>query len=165
MNEIVQCGLNFNRFKDTVVNIIWMLSILGIGIEVSPLKFNPIKSFVNFIFKPLRAIVQEELKPLKDEIKKNAAQIDQMNKRMDETERISEEEQLSSQRWKILNFGDQLRSGQEKSKEAYDYIISLHDAYSAEIKKRDISNGVMDATFAYIYERYEEHVKNNDFIG
>lgn len=169
MNDVIHqfFGLNmdFNRFKDVVVNIIWVLSICGIGIELSPIKFNPIKSFMRFVLAPFRAIVKEELEPVLARIDKHGKEIDKLTQRIDEKEIEREQDKLSEWRWKILNFGDQLRAENEATKEMYDYIAKLHDKYIIEIKKNNLTNGVMDATWEYIEEKYKNHLKNNDFIG
>ncbi len=91
--------------------------------------------------------------------------MDNIKEHMINRENIEDEEKIQEMRWKILNFGDQLRSGNEATKEMYDQIAGLHDKYMAEIEAKGISNGVMDVTWTFIQQKYQAHIQENDFIG
>ena len=165
LHQLFGLNMDFNKFKDIVVNIIWILGICGIGLEISPVKINPLKAVLKWIVSPFRAMVAEELLPVKNELKAHTGEIEKLNARLDKEHAEMEKRELSEKRWKILNFGDQLRSGGEATKETYDYMANLHAEYIQEIEESGATNGVMDATWAFIQERYEAHIRDNDFIG
>lgn len=165
MSDLFHLDMDFNRFKDIVTNVIWLLGLIGIGLEVSPIKINPLKAIIRWIISPFRSMVKEELAPVKDELQQHKEEIEKINNHLNEKEEKERKEELSEKRWKILNFGDSLRCGNEAAHEMYEYISNLHDQYVQEIEKQGLQNGVMDVTWEYIENKYRQHLQNNDFIG
>jgi hypothetical protein len=108
---------------------VWVLGLLGVSLEVAPIKINPFQMLVKLIVKPFREMMGEQLQPVKDQLDDQKQEIEAINERIINREAAEDEEKLQEIRWKILNFGDQLRSGNEATKETYDYIFGLHDQY------------------------------------
>ncbi len=59
-------NLNFNILQTWVGNIIWVLGLLGISLEISPVKINPFSWLVTMIMKPFKELLGTELQPVKD---------------------------------------------------------------------------------------------------
>ncbi len=54
-------GIEFNEIKDIVVNVMWVLGLLGISLEVAPIKIHPLSFIVSLIVKPFKEMVSGEL--------------------------------------------------------------------------------------------------------
>lgn len=67
-------------------------------------------------------------------------------------------------RWEVLDFANTCRNGIRHTKDEFQHIITLHDKYSALLKKTNDSNGVFDAEYQYILQLYKERQEKNDFL-
>jgi hypothetical protein len=128
---------------------LWILFGSGLIFEISPLKFSPISSFLNWIGKKLNKDVEDK--------------ISKIDIKVDKVQSDLQSHKVESQRRDILNFADKVMRGEQKTKEDYQSIIKSHDRYVKYISENNLENGEIDLAFEYISQQYKECLKNNGF--
>lgn len=99
-----------------------ILALLSIFIEITPIKFNPISMFLNWIGERTNKGITtrvEELEKKVDGIVKSQSGVD---------ERLAKKDAIDC-RVRILRFSDELRCDIEHSKESFDQALSDIDDY------------------------------------
>ena len=132
LNKIIEC------FKE----LLPYLAGLGIVIEITPIKINPVSWILNYIGKMINREICSEIKGLKEDFHELYTTVD-----MNEVDRI---------RYEILDFANSCRHGREHFKDEFTHIFEINDKYHAILKKRKQTNGVIDAEFEYIKKIYQE---------
>lgn len=140
MNEQLTENLKFG---------IWVLFASGLIFEISPFKINPISTILGWIGNKLNRDVKKEITQLQTDVRILQTDL--------------QDHKVESQRRDILDFADELMRGDEKTKENFDNIISLHDRYVKYIRSNNLENGQIDLAFDYISTKYKECIENNDF--
>lgn len=129
MTEIVQF----------VRDMIGILTILGIVIEVTPIKINPF----SWIGQRLNKDMKEELTELRRDFEYTKA---------------------NNMRWEILSFANSCRRGITHSKDEWHHILNIIKEYEEYTKEKKISNGVIEEDSRYLRELYQERNHKNDFF-
>ena len=117
-------------------NILQIFIILSVFIQISPIKWNPITSFVKWFGKIITSDIQW--------------QVDE-----NEKDRI---------RWEILAFANSCRQGILHTKDEFEHVVALNDKYKSLLAITGDKNGVFDAEYDYIYKLYKERQEKNDFL-
>jgi len=128
---------------------VWILFGSGMLFEISPIKFNPITSTLNWIGKKLNKDVEEKLSMVDKKV--DLVQVDLQNHKVE------------SWRRDILEFADSLMMGKRRTREQFDYVVRLHDSYEKYIEERGIDNGQIDLAYKHISKCYQECRDNNSF--
>lgn len=135
--------------KDLITNP----SVLTIGsltlIQWSPIKINPWDLLFKWLGKALNGQLLEEIEHLKEDV--STIKKDQ------------EEDNAERMRSLILSFSSSCRRSEHHDEEEWNYIISIIKKYESYCEEREIDNGVIEETAAYLRELYHERLKNNDF--
>jgi hypothetical protein len=158
-------------FKQYFVQI---LVIIGIFVEITPIKVNPISMLLNLIFKPLRkdmddmkkelneniqnveTNLKEEIDGLKEEQSKQQAKISELI--------ISNEmNEISKIRWEILEFSSSIENHQVHTRDQYRHIKDDNKRYHHLIEKYKLDNGLIDEEMEKINKHYDKH-KNSDSV-
>lgn len=139
------------RILDWIVhNFAQLFLIFSIFFQISPIKWNPITSFVKWIGKALTSSLDDKI----DDI---ATSVDELreNVNTNEKDRI---------RWEILDFANSCRNGRNHSHDEFKHIVELHDKYKALLEETGDKNGVFDTEYKWIQALYEERLQKNDFL-
>ena len=140
------------RILDWLVhNFVQVFLICSVFIQITPIKWNPITSFIKWLGKTLTKDIQDSVKDIAGQVEILQGDVD-----ANEKDRI---------RWEILDFANSCRHGREHTHDEYQHISDLHDKYKALLKKTGDKNGVFDTEYAMIDSLYKKHLKNNDFLN
>ncbi|MCM1269378.1 MAG: hypothetical protein NC247_01965 [Ruminococcus flavefaciens] len=116
-----------------------ILAILGIVIEITPIKINP--------FSWIGARLNKSI-----------------NKEITELRRDFEVTKANNMRWEILSFANSCRRGISHSKDEWHHILNIMKEYDEYTKEKDIVNGVIEEDSRYLRELYQERNHKNDFF-
>lgn len=128
---------------------LWFLFGSGLVIEIAPIKWSPVSSFLGWMGKKLNREVENK--------------ITQIETKVDKVQMDLQDHKVESQRRDILDFASQLMANEHKTKENFDNIIYLHDKYIRYIEEKHLENGQVDLAFDYISKRYQECMEKNSF--
>ena len=128
----------------------WIIAILSIFIEISPIKINPLSAIVRWLSKLFTG----------DTSKK----IDSLIKKVDAIESNVSENEKDRIRWEILDFANSCRNNRKHTKDEFQHIITLNDKYRRLLEQTGDKNGVFEVEMEYIKDEYAEKLKTNDFL-
>ena len=111
--------------------------------EISPIKINPVSTFLKWLGRKLNGELQGQLDRLAEDVD------------------INRVEQI---RWEILNFANSCRHKRKHTKDEFTHILQQHSKYEALIQKKGIENGVIDEEYKYIVEVYNRCCHENSFL-
>lgn len=116
------------------------LIILGLFVQIAPIKVNP----VSWLGRQLNKDILERVDKLEKHIDKN---------------------RMKSIRWELLNFANSCKKKHEKhSQDEFLHIIDIHSEYEDLCELNGFTNGIVDVEYDYILEVYSCCRKNNSFI-
>ena len=118
--------------------------------EISPIKINPVSSFLKWLGRKLNGELQGQLDKLEGKFDRLAEDVD--------GNRV---EQI---RWEILDFANSCRHKRKHTKDEFTHILQQHSKYEELIQKRGIENGVIDEEYKYIVEVYNRCCHENSFL-
>ena len=128
----------------------WIIAILSIFIEISPIKVNPLSAIVKWLGKLFTGDTSKKLDGLL-----NKVEAIENNVTENEKDRI---------RWEILDFANSCRNDRRHTRDEFQHIITLNDKYRRLLEKTNDKNGVFEVEMEYIKDEYAERLKNNDFL-
>ncbi len=131
-------------------NILQIFIILSVFIQISPIKWNPITSFVKWFGKIITKDLTESVEVINEITSDIQWQVDE-----NEKDRI---------RWEILAFANSCRQGILHTKDEFEHVVALNDKYKSLLAITGDKNGVFDAEYDYIYKLYKERQEKNDFL-
>lgn len=147
---------------------IQIIVVIGLFVEITPIKINPISWLLKLLFKP----IHDDMKSMKDELNKKidgikqdlTKEIDQIrieqkqeNNRIDELIKSNEMAEISRIRWEIIEFSNSIDNGQLHIRDEYRHIKDNNRRYHALIQKYELDNGVVDEEMEKINKHYEEN--------
>ncbi len=137
----------------------WLVVIFIITslIQISPLKLNPWTKLANWLGVSLNKPVMAKIEELSDTI-------EAVDKKLDTHIRESENKSLQDTRSEILSFGSSIISGNNYTKEKFDFMIAKCDQYEEYCKVNQVANGVADATIKEIRRVYSVRLSENSFL-
>lgn len=133
-----------------VHNFVQVLLIFSIFIQITPIKWNPISSFVKWFGKLLNQDVNKQIEGVEDSIEDIKTDIS-----ANEKDRI---------RWEILEFANSCRNGINHSHDEFRHITDLHDKYVQLLERTGDQNGVFNTEYEWIQSIYKKKLDNNDFL-
>lgn len=86
-----------------------------------------------------------------------------MQSRLDEIEKKQDMQTADRIRTHVLNFAEDLRRGNTRTKEDFDLLLDEDKAYNAIVKKHDISNNVYEHAIKFINKKYDEFMDRDGF--
>lgn len=128
---------------EVVTNAALLLAGISAFVEFTPIKWNPITSFLRWLSKAVNGEIYDTLAEIRDTIDDN------------EIDRI---------RWEILDFANSCRNGRLHTKDEFTHIIALNTKYHDILKKRDLTNGLIDIEYSYIMDLYRKCSEKNSFL-
>lgn len=132
-----------------------VIAALGIFVQFTPIKFNPLSWIARKIGRAMNGDWQDKM----DE------RMDHFEKQVDKMEFSMAEANAKNNRTKILRFGDEILRGQKHSKDHFDEIlqsITEYDIYCEDHK--DFKNHMTDITAKRILDTYKQCLEENSFL-
>lgn len=166
--------ITFGQVIEWAKNLTWIVVILGVFIEIVPIKIHPILWLMNAILKPIRdeiCNIKKELNDKIDETKNTLSEkIDKVeSKQLEEEQKIveliqaQEMDSISRIRWEILEFSNSIQNGQLHTRDEYLNIRDNYSRYHHLIEKNRMTNGLLDEEMKKINEHYEDNKNSNEF--
>lgn len=124
------------------------VALLGLLLEVAPIKLNPWTAVLSAIGKRLNKDVTEKVDKL-------AAEVSAQGERIDDNER-------DRIRYEILDFANSCRNCRRHSSEEFNHIFELKDKYHDILDRREEANGKIDRDMEYITTLYRRCQEQND---
>ena len=131
-------------------NFLQIFVIASVFIQISPIKWNPITSFITWFGKLITKDISDKLDDLTDNVEAIQGQVNE-----NEKDRI---------RWEILDFANSCRNGRKHTKDEFQHIIALNDKYKKLLELTGDKNGVFEVEYKYIQKLYQERQMKNDFL-
>ena len=138
--------------------------VVGIAIIlVGMIKIPPIKN--NFWQWLLRAMGRAINNEIKEEIDALAEKIKDVDKKVDDMNKIKELERVRQARQRILRFSDEILHAQRHSKEHFDEILEDVDLYEDYCREHeDYENNKAVLAITTIRDIYKKCLKEHDFL-
>lgn len=132
-----------------------VVAVLGVFIQITPVKFNPL----SWIAKKIGRAMNGEWEDKMDK------RMDNFEIKVDKLEHSMDESNAKNNRTKILRYGDEILRGQRHSKDHFDEIlvcITEYDQYCAS--HPDFKNHITEITTKRILATYEKCLEENSFL-
>ena len=140
----------FDWIAANLPTIGWILAILSIFIQVSPIKINPWTAFFRWLSNAINSGTNKKL--------------DGLLKKVDAIEANVTENEKDRIRWEILDFANSCRNTRRHTRDEFQHIITLNDKYRRLLEQTNDKNGVFEVEMEYIKDQYAEKLKTNDFL-
>ena len=131
-------------------DIILMLGSVGVFIEITPIKINPVGFACKWLGRKLNADVVERM----GRIEAKMEQMEQENYIKDSRDKRSE----------ILVFASSCHNKVKHTNEEFQHILEQIEDYEALCKTHNIENGVIDAQAEYIRNLYIECLREGTLL-
>lgn len=142
MNEL--SNLRFGQVCGSIAGVITFISIF---IEITPIKVNPVSTFLSWVGRQINKDLMEKVNDLESKV------------------RALERSDVVDCRVRILTFADEIRRGIRHSKETFDQVLSDIDLYERYCSDNpDFMNNKTVAAKAKILDIYSECLDSNDFL-
>ena len=124
----------------------WVFVLGSVFIQITPIKFSPISSLLEWIGHIITRSVESRLIDIQNQI------VDLENK------------EVKRSRWEIIKFAQKVQQGEDKyTREAWEHCIEQLIEYEQYTKEHNIRNGKIKHTGVYLEDIYHKHLENNDF--
>ena len=134
-----------------------VLLLLSIGVEFTPIKWNPWSSILGWIGSKLNHKLYNRL----DEIE---GKVDKLGKDLDKHITESMAKEIRDTRRDILEFCNSCMNGRKHTKEQFEFILKQCDEYEVYIEKNKIKNGVVDAAMKEIRRLNLKCIQENSYL-
>lgn len=137
---------------------IGILALVSLFIEITPIKFNPISSFLGWVGRRTNKELIGKFGELENQVKKISTDQKELEGRIEEQEAIN-------CRIRILRFSDEIRRHVKHSQESFDQTFSDLDKYERYCKEHPkfVNNKTMAAK-QRIIAAYDGCMEQNDFL-
>jgi len=127
-----------------------LVAFLGIFVEISPLKINPLSAVIQWVGNALNKDTRKQLAAI-------SLKLEEVSERIDKIE-------LNDMRSAILDFSNSCMNERRHTKEEFEHVIDLHTQYEEIISEKGLKNGRVDLAFRYISELYTKCLNENSFL-
>ena len=134
-----------------------ILFLLSIGVEFTPIKWNPWTAILGWIGSRLNSRLNAKLEEIDQKVDKLSGDLD---KHIEE----SFAKELRDTRKDILNFCNSCMVGQKHTKEQFEFVIKQCDSYEKYIEDNKIKNGVIDAAIKEIRRLNQKCIEENSYL-
>ena len=167
-------GVSLSEATETTVGVAGMVVAAMSLIQVSPLHINPwsyIGKIMMLPFKPLFDMANkvnqmaDDMKAMSDSILKLNSELEKLKTDVADTREKDELDKIIQKRYRIIQFGDELRSGTPHSLERFNSILEAIDDYKHYCATHPLfENGKAVTTISLIEADYAERLRTNDFL-
>ena len=134
-----------------------ILFLFSIGVEFTPIKWNPWTAILGWIGSRLNSRLNAKLEEIDQKVDKLSGDLD---KHIEE----SFAKELRDTRKDILNFCNSCMVGQKHTKEQFEFVIKQCDSYEKYIEDNKIKNGVIDAAIKEIRRLNQKCIEENSYL-
>ena len=134
-----------------------LLLLLSIGVEVTPIKFNPWSAILGWIGSRINSGLNDKLKDIDKKVNKLG---DDLDKHIAE----SAAKEVKDTRRDILDFCNSCMNGRKHTKEQFEFVIRQCDDYEKYIEDNKIKNGVVDAAIKEIRRLNSKCIQENSYL-
>lgn len=131
-------------------NITLVVIFFTFVIQITPIKWNPWTSLVNWLGEKLT--------------KGPCSKLDGLITKVDGIENNVMENEKDRIRWEILDFANSCRNGRKHTKDEFEHIVTLNKKYRKLLKATKDENGVFELEYEYIKNLYAKRLEKNDFL-
>ncbi len=155
----------------TVGQIVGWVAGIAAGLTVivefnKKIKFNPISLALKWIGDNINDSLKKDMKAMNEDIASLKKDLNGIRKEQDVIKADIDMREAINCRCRILRFCEEIRNGQEHSKESYDQAMEDIDQYEDYCDGHpDFKNNRTVHAKALIKKRYDQHLTNNDFIN
>lgn len=135
--------------NDTTI-IVSIILFVGIFIEITPVKINPLSFIIKWIGDCFNRDTRDKLHSI-------SLQLDDVSNRIDKIE-------INDMRTTILDFANSSMNNRKHTKEEFEHIIDLYTSYEKIIGDRGMKNGRIDLAYQYISDLYTTCLRENSFL-
>lgn len=150
-----------------------ILLVIGIFIDFSPMKINPIgwigKRFNSSIKDQVNSMEEKLLGEIEKIRKEHQSNIEAIGKRVDTIEKSQQviiqktnENEIRRIRFEIISFSSSLTNKVKHNLDEYMHIFEINDKYHELISESGMKNGQIDQEMQIITNHYQEHRKLNE---
>lgn len=134
-----------------------IILILSIGVEFTPIKFNPWSTILGWIGSRLNSRLNAKLTEIDNKVDKLGSDLDKHI-----VESLAKE--IKDTRRDILDFCNACMNGRKHTKEQFEFVIKQCDEYETYIEKNHIRNGVVDAAIKEIRRLNQKCIQENSYL-
>lgn len=136
--------IDWNLLWEQAKSLLGVLAAAGIVIDLTPgIKVQPVRWLLAQIGKALNRDLLEKVEGLQKDF---------------------EAHKVDSWRAEILDFANSCMNRRKHTKEEFDHIIAVHDAYAKYVEEKRIKNGQVTLAYNYITDLYERCCEKNSFL-
>lgn len=151
-------------------NILKVLLIVTVFIQITPIKWNPITSFVKWFGKIITADLSKQVTTCETERLKQANEIKQeigqkveeFTKAIQNIQRDVDTNEKDRIRWEVLDFARSCRNNTSHTYDEFKHILKLNDKYQQLLEKTKDKNGVFDSEIKYINNLFDAYKQQNN---
>lgn len=134
-----------------------ILLLLSIGVEFTPIKWNPWSAILGWIGSKLNSRLNAKLVEIDKKVDKLSTDLN---------DHISESaaKEIKDTRRDILEFCNSCMNGRKHTKEQFEFVIKQCDDYEAYITAHKIKNGVVDAAITEIRRLNLKCIQENSYL-
>ena len=130
-------------------NFIGVCVIIGLFVEITPIKVSPISALMEFLLKSVR----KEVKDMKEDLDKKMKVLEENQKTIENNQ---DSTRFATCRWEILTFASSLNNGQLYTEQEYIHIKDIIKEYDELCKKCDFKNGYTNDAVEKINTHYDQ---------
>lgn len=167
MAQIAQLLTTFGYGKIAIIVV-----IIGIFVDISPIKFNPIKSVFKYIGRAFNSSIELEISNFKVETNEKLEELrEEQNKQQGTLDKLildQSNKEISRWRWEIIDFKNSIVNGTKHSRGQYRHVLSAVDAYINAMEMDEMSDDdycrevFEDGEF--IREHYEKYKDDTNIL-
>lgn len=131
--------------------------VLSIGIEFTPIKWNPWSAIFGWIGSRLNSKMYNKVAEID-------AKVDALSTEFDKHVAESVAKEIKDTRRDILEFSNSCMNGRKHTKEQFEFVIKQCDDYEAYITENKIKNGFVDAAIQEIRRRNLKCIQENSYL-
>lgn len=139
-------------------NIALIALAIGLFIDITPIKINPIQFLVGHLGKCFNSSIEQEITVFKQEVNTKFDQLKQeqlaQRETLDKLVLDQENKEISRLRWEIIDFNNSLKNGTKHSREQYRHIIDDSMKYKRMV--HELGEGEKDESFVEVIELIED---------
>ena len=134
-----------------------LILLLSIGVEFTPIKWNPWSAILGWIGSRLNSRLNSKLSEID-------TKVDKLSNDLEKHIVESNAKELRDTRKDILNFCNSCMIGQKHTKEQFEFVLKQYDSYEKYIEDNKIKNGVIDAAIKEIRRLNQKCIQENSYL-
>lgn len=153
----------------------WVVLLLSLFVEITPIKVHPISAVLGWIGKKLNGPLKAEIDGIKTELatmkKETADSFKRVEERQNAREKDADLQRMAGIKNVVLDFANSCLHGRDHTLEEFDSIIDenkvyekLYEKLKAKYGEDEIRNDKYKESFAYIMRLYRYNLDHKSFL-